>query len=53
MDTINPSNKRYAHMFSYLKYKGYTEEEAKLLTEYLESIVVPIFDKYCNRLYIK
>jgi len=40
-------------MLQYLKEAGYTEEESLLLFRYLESIIVPIFDKYYREFYEK
>lgn len=53
MDTIDRTSKRYVQMLQYLKEKGYTEEESLLLFRYLESIIVPIFDKYYTEFYEK
>lgn len=53
MDTRDRTSKRYVQMLQYLTERGYTEEESLLLFRYLESIIVPIFDKYCNEFYEK
>ncbi len=53
MDTRDRTSKRYVQMLQYLKEAGYTEEESLLLFRYLESIIVPIFDKYYREFYEK